>query len=70
MTLASLDFYFPFFVFFYGVLVVFVIENPKLMQKARQFYPDWYKSLTSHRALGYISFFVGGLWSVQNLIFS
>lgn len=68
MSLIQLDYFFPFFVFLYGVLVVFVIENQKLKDLAQRRHPDWHQRLSSHRVLGYVSFFVGGLWSLQNLL--
>ena len=70
MSLQTLDFIFPFLVFFYGILMIFVIENKGLDKLARQRMPEMAATLRSHRGLAYTSLFVGGLWSLQNLLFS
>jgi hypothetical protein len=69
MTLAQLDFIFPFFMFFYGILVTFVLENKALQRIAadRHFAP--YQGLVAHRGLAFVCVIVGGLWSLQNLWF-
>ena len=70
MTVGYLDQIFPFFIFSYGILMVFVLENKTLDSLARQRMPEMGATLRSHRTLAYVSLFVGGLWSVQNLLFS
>lgn len=70
MDLKLLDSIFPFFVFFYGLVVLFVLENPYLRRIGSQAIGSYYEQLSSHRILAWVSFFVGGLWSVQNLLFS
>lgn len=68
MSVAQLDFYFPFIVFFYGAVMAFVLGNPVLMKLARERLPEWhYNRFASHKTLGWVCFFVGGLWSLQNL---
>jgi hypothetical protein len=69
-TYLLLDQIFPFIVFSYGILMVFVLENKSLDSLARQRLPELGATLRSHRPLAYVCFFVGGLWSVQNLLFS
>ena len=69
-TLLELDQFFPFLVFSYGIIMVFVLENRSLDTLARQRIPQLGATLRSHRPLAYLSLFVGGLWSVQNLLFS
>lgn len=69
MTWTQLDYFFPFFVFFYGSLMVFVLENKKLEKLAYERMPDYAPTLRSHRTLAWVCFFVGGLWSLQNLLF-
>lgn len=68
--LTKLDFYFPFLVFFYGLVVSFVLEIPALVAKARKEMPSQYANMMSHQKLAWISLFFGGLWSLQNLWFS
>lgn len=70
MTIGTLDQIFPFFVFSYGILMIFVLENKALDRLARQRIPELGATLRSHRTLAYVSLFVGGLWSLQNLLFS
>lgn len=68
--LATLDYIFPFFVFCYGIVMIFVLENKTLDKLARERFPDGGATLRSHKGIAYISLFVGGLWSLQNLLFS
>jgi hypothetical protein len=70
MRYETLDFIFPFLVFSYGILMIFVIENKSLDKLARERMPQMAATLRSHRGLAYTSLFIGGLWSVQNLLFS
>lgn len=70
MTIEFLDQIFPFLVFSYGILMIFVLENKALDRLARQRMPALGATLRSHRTLAYISLFTGGLWSLQNLLFS
>lgn len=70
MNIETLDYIFPFIVFFYGILMIFVIENKALDNLARQRFPTLGATLRSHRTLAYTCLFVGGLWSVQNMLFS
>ena len=67
MTAHKLDFIFPFVVFFYGILMVFVLENEALDKLARTRLPTMSATLRSHKTLAWLCFFVGGLWSLQNL---
>jgi hypothetical protein len=69
MTLESLDFFFPFIVFFYGILMVFVLENQTLDKLATERMPALAPTLRGHRQLAWICLFVGGLWSLQNIWF-
>jgi len=75
MDIKTLDFIFPFFVFFYGLLLVFVLETPALQKIATQrrnsqVLSDIYAQMQSHKWLAWTSFYVGGLWSLQNLWFA
>lgn len=70
MTPQMLDFYFPFFVFFYGFLILFVIENPVLARIGEERLGQAWTNLTRHRSIAWASFFVGGIWAVQNLFFA
>jgi predicted acyltransferase len=69
MTIGFLDQIFPFFIFCYGILMIFVLENKALDRLARQRMPEWGATLRSHKPIAYLSLFVGGLWSLQNLLF-
>lgn len=67
MTPEKLDFIFPFAVFFYGLLMVVVLENPVLARLGQERMGAAYANLTKHKSLAWVCFFVGGLWAVQNL---
>lgn len=67
MAPGQLDFYFPFIVFFYGFLVVLVIENPALARLGEQRLSFAWQGLRRRRGLAWTCFFLGGLWSLQNL---
>jgi hypothetical protein len=67
MTPEKLDFIFPFFVFCYGLLVVLVLENPVLVKIGEERLGSAFQQLSRHKGLAWVCFFVGGLWSVQNI---
>ncbi len=70
MTYKELDFFFPFFVLTYGVLMTFVLNSPRLMQIAEERFPaPLYEQIQMHRGLGLICLLAGGFWSLQNLWF-
>lgn len=69
MVLKQLDYIFPFVVFFYGVVMVVVLENPYLSRIGIERLKGQYTILTQHKGIAWFSFFVGGLWSLQNLFF-
>ncbi len=70
MTIAYLDQIFPFLVLSYGILMIFVLENKALDRLARERMPAMGATLRSHKTIAYVSLFVGGFWSLQNLLFS
>lgn len=67
MTPQKLDFIFPFFMFFYGLMVVLVLENPALVRLGEEKLGTLYQNLAKHKTLGWLCFFLGGLWSAQNV---
>lgn len=67
MTPTQLDFFFPFVVFFYGFLAVLVVETPALAKLGEQRLGAAWQGLQRRRGLAWTSFFLGGLWSLQNL---
>lgn len=67
LTTANLDFYFPFFVFFYGLVIIFVLEVPALVSLARKEMPSQYATFEKHRKIALVSLYVGALWSLQNI---
>lgn len=67
--LTKIDFYFPFIVFFYGLVMVIVLEIPYLVALAKKEMPSQYATFEKHRKIAMISFYFGGLWSLQNLWF-
>nr|WP_295902093.1 hypothetical protein [uncultured Bdellovibrio sp.] len=70
MTPEKLDFIFPFVVFFYGLLMVLVLENPVLVRIGQERMGEAFHNLSRHKTLGWVCFFVGGLWSAQNVWYS
>jgi len=66
-SIAALDFYFPFIVFFYGLVINFVLELPYLVALAQKRMPAQYVSFERHRKIAIMSLYIGGLWSLQNL---
>lgn len=70
MTYKELDFYFPFFVLAYGVLMTFVLNSPGLMKIAEErLTAPLIAQFNMHRGLGLVCLVVGGFWSLQNLWF-
>jgi hypothetical protein len=71
MNLVLLDQYFPNVVFFYGFLLVFMLEA-RWVEKAAKgpLAKHFLMTLRSRKGFGYTCFYVGGIWSVQNLLFS
>lgn len=68
MTIEQLDAFFPFFVFFYGALITFVLHVPALVEISEQrMPPQVHAQLKAHRLLAIVCLVVGGLWSLQNL---
>lgn len=67
MNLILLDFIFPFFVFFYGLLVLIVLESPLLVRIGEERMNYVFAQMRGHKTLAWICFFVGGLWSLQNV---
>lgn len=67
MTAEKLDFFFPFFVFFYGLLLLLVLENPILVKIGEEKLGAAFQQVLRHKTLAWICFFVGGLWSIQNV---
>jgi hypothetical protein len=70
MTPQKLDFIFPFVVFSYGLLMVFVLENRYLVKIGQERMGEAFHNLAKHKNLGWVCFFVGGLWSMQNIWYS
>lgn len=70
MTPQKLDYIFPFVVFSYGLFMVLVLENPYLIRIGQERLGELYGNLSKHRSLGWVCFFVGGLWSAQNIWYS
>ncbi len=68
MNPQMLDFYFPFFVFLYGILMVLTLHNPFLMRLAKErFTEPLLKQFVAHHLLGWACLVIGFLWSLQNL---
>lgn len=67
---TQLDFYFPYFVLSYGLIMVLATGLPQLQKKAAETLdPELLQWFQSHKLLGQVCFWVGGLWSLQRLFF-
>ncbi len=66
-SISTLDYYFPFIVFIYGLVINFVLEIPHLVALAKKQMPSQYATFERHRKIAVLSLYVGGLWSLQNL---
>lgn len=63
----QLDYWFPFFVFFYGFLILLVLEGlPAVVRNEIRAHP-WFEMIQKRKSLAWICFFIGGLWSLQNI---
>ena len=68
MTIQQLDFAFPFYVFAYGLIVTFILNQTALLEFAEQRLPlHLIHQLRLHRGLAVTCLVVGGAWSLQNL---
>lgn len=47
--------------------MIFVLENEVLDKLAREKMPAIAQTMRGHRALAWVCFFAGGLWSLQNI---
>lgn len=65
--IQKLDFIFPFFVFFYGLVMLLVLEIPYFVKLGKNKMPAYYSQFENHRKIALLSFYVGGLWSLQNM---
>jgi len=70
MFASRLDYFFPFLVFFYGILMVFMLENSYFRRVGLTRMRALYDQLSAHKPIAWICFWVGGFWSLQNLIFT
>lgn len=68
MSYQEIDLIFPFVVFAYGIIMTFTLHNKFLMDLAHKKLPTQVQSLfTQHRVMGLVCFYVGGLWTLQNV---
>jgi hypothetical protein len=68
MNPLVLDYYFPFFVFFYGFIMTLLLNSKWSLKLIHERLPvDFAERFQSHKYLGFICFLVGFVWSLQNL---
>ena len=70
MSYQTLDAIFPYFIFSYGILLIFVLENKTLDKLARERLPELGATLRGHKNMAWVCLFTGGFWSLQNILFS
>lgn len=69
--IQQLDQIFPLLVFVYGAVLLLILNLKVTKELGSKIVPrQAWNRLKSHSSLAWISFFVGGLWSLQNLWFS
>ncbi len=68
MTVKELDYLFPFIVFSYGVVITFVFQSGLVSLGKGRIPEAFLQQMQSNRILGLVCLFVGGLWSLQNLL--
>ena len=62
----ELDFFFPFIVFFYGIVMITVTSLPIFHKLAHEkMSADMVERFYGHRLLGWVCGFVGALWLLQ-----
>ncbi|NUN04929.1 MAG: hypothetical protein HUU57_04115 [Bdellovibrio sp.] len=50
--------------------MVLVLENPVLVRIGQERMGQAFANLARHKSLGWFCFFIGGLWSAQNVWYS
>jgi hypothetical protein len=63
----ELDYFFPFLVFFYGFLILVVLEGLPAVVRQELRSHAWFELIQKRKNLAWACFFVGGLWSLQNI---
>ena len=66
--IEKIDFYFPFLMFAYGVLLMAILQCKARRELAAQKMPSYLQRFEQHRGIALLAFIVGGLWSAQNLL--
>ena len=68
MTPQTLDFFFPFLVLAYGLLMTFALNVPAFKHLAQTRMPEQVaRQMVAHRGFAIVCLVVGGFWSLQNI---
>jgi hypothetical protein len=69
MSIQQLDYFFPFFVFVYGLVMTLVLSLPVLLEIGEKRLPaaEWQR-FRAHKGKGFVCLVVGALWSLQHLL--
>ena len=67
MTLAQLDFYFPFVVLAYGLIVTWLTQARWAIRALNKLPAETRDRFLGHRVLALLCLVVGSIWSLQNL---
>lgn len=69
MLPQDLDYFFPFFVCLYGIVMLLALNSPTLVNIAKLHLPkDHFDQFYSRIWLGWACLVIGGIWSFQNLL--
>jgi hypothetical protein len=64
--MSELDQAVPIVAFIYGVVILLITSNAKLMELAQTHF-QYAEIFRSRRALAFVCLVVGGLWTLQNI---
>jgi hypothetical protein len=67
MTPQQIDYLFPFIVFFYGFLIIAVLEVLPAVVRQELRTRSWFEMIQKRKTLAWVCFFIGGIWSLQNV---
>ncbi len=68
--MSQLDFYFPFLMFFYGILMIFVMDNPVFLRLHHSFTGGVFGQARREAKFLWVLVIVSGFWALQNLLIS
>lgn len=68
LSIEALDQLAPNIMFIYGLILFLVLDVLRFPESFYLQYSQLFQQLQSHKAISRVFLFVGGLWSLQNLV--